>query len=272
MFRGKFASRAHDVAAKLDFEQAKQIQRHQGHQHGQADKKLGVTKLHAPAGAVAGGFNANDQAGQDEKRDKHAHGIDKPQIPHAPGVILGLPHKAEDFQRDHRQHAGHHIQDQTAQEGVKQYFPERQHRDHGGRCCHGSRGSYGGGRSRCHAQFHLISLAIRPGFLNQQAGNFPGPVRGGLFNHLADLHFARAGGHGLGGGLNFKIIASVRIKIRLSGSGGGLPLDGKRADIPAGGLLPPGHGLDEVSSGRNIFLPGGQVGGSRGGPGFCTNV
>ncbi len=74
---------------------------------------------------MAGGLDANHQAREHEERDLHAERVDHAQSANLARLILGLTDEAEDLQSDDREHAGHHVQDQPAKEGVEEHLPER---------------------------------------------------------------------------------------------------------------------------------------------------
>ena len=112
-------------AARIDLEQAEEVQRDEGHQRGEQDQELRVAELHSPARLVPGGLDANHQARQHEERHQHAQRVDQAQLADLARFILGLPDEAENLQGDDRQDAGHDVQNQPAEEGVEQHLPKR---------------------------------------------------------------------------------------------------------------------------------------------------
>ena len=147
MFRRQPAGGIQGASAERDFKHAEQIQRHQRDQRGEADDKDRAAELHAPAGMMSGGLDADDDGGEHEKRHQHAEGIDEAELADVARVAPGFADKAKNFQRDDRQHAGHDVQNQSADERVEQHAPERlsgqggggHGRRHCGRGCSGHR-------------------------------------------------------------------------------------------------------------------------------------
>ena len=125
MLRRQGPRRIHDAPARIDFEEPEEVQRDEGHERGEQDQELRVAELHSPAGFVSGGLDANHQARQHEERHQHAQRVDQAQLADPARLILGLPDEAENLQGDDRQHAGHDVQDQPAEESVEQHLPKR---------------------------------------------------------------------------------------------------------------------------------------------------
>jgi len=75
-FRGQGARRPQHPPAGVDLEQAKKVQRHQGHQHGQQHQKLRIAELHSPARFMPRRLDPDHQSGQHEKRHQHPQRVD----------------------------------------------------------------------------------------------------------------------------------------------------------------------------------------------------
>ena len=90
-----------------------------------SDQELRVAELHAPAGFVSGGLDANDQARQHEEGHQHTERVDQAQPADPARIILGLADEAENLQGDDGQDAGHDVQNQPAEESVEQHLPKR---------------------------------------------------------------------------------------------------------------------------------------------------
>ena len=117
----EFARRIQCASAQRDFKHAEQIQRHERDEHGEADDENRAAELHSPAGVMAGGLDADDDAGQREKGNEHAERVNQAEMADAARFAARLADEAEDFQRDDWQHAWHDVQNQSADESVEQH-------------------------------------------------------------------------------------------------------------------------------------------------------
>ena len=124
VLRGKISGGVQGASAERDFKDAEQVQRDERDERGEADDENGAAELHAPAGLMSGGFHADDDGGEHEKRAQHADRVNSAERSRAARRTAGLVDEAEDFERDDRQHARHQIQNQPADEGVEQHLPE----------------------------------------------------------------------------------------------------------------------------------------------------
>ena len=102
------------AAAERDLEDAEQIEREDEDERDERGEQIGILKLVAP---VERRLELHDGGGEHQEKNEHAGDEREPEPEDAARVLPGLMHEAENFQRDHRQHAGHHIQDQSAEEG-----------------------------------------------------------------------------------------------------------------------------------------------------------
>ena len=112
-------------------------------QHRDEDRRL---QLKAPADGITGGAQAEHRAGDRHTGQHHANRIGQ-RLPTAFGLLLGARlRQGQRLQREHRKHAGHQIQNQTAEQG------QRQHSDQAG--CQG-RGPCVGGDVYCRRRREL---------------------------------------------------------------------------------------------------------------------
>jgi hypothetical protein len=99
-----------------DLEQAQQVAGEESQQHHHEDEEQRLLELDAPADRAAGGLEGNQAAGENEEgeQDTRCRG----QEPESDLAAAGAPmaDDREDFQRQHRQHAGHDVQDQAAEQ------------------------------------------------------------------------------------------------------------------------------------------------------------
>ena len=98
MAGGKLAGGVRDAPAQRDFKDAEEVQGDEGDQHGQADDENGAAELHAPAGMMTGGPDADDEGGEHEEGNEHAEGINQAEQADAARVAFGFVDEAENFQ------------------------------------------------------------------------------------------------------------------------------------------------------------------------------
>src|SRR2546423_8093791 len=62
---------------------------------------------------------------QSKKRSQDPAGIDEPELANSSWLVLRIADKPEDLERNHRQHTGHHVQDQAPEESVEKHLDNR---------------------------------------------------------------------------------------------------------------------------------------------------
>ena len=122
---------------RAELEQTGQVQADQGEQRRQRRHHAGALQLEAPAQAFAGGAQGQQQRTQRGEGQNHAGGVG--QAAEAVGApVIGVAGEADHLDGQHREHAGHQVQDQATEQRTQQH----QHQRRGAAC--GGRGGCGG--------------------------------------------------------------------------------------------------------------------------------
>src|SRR5690554_3972955 len=120
--------RAERACADLDLKDAKEVQREDkedGGEEGREDRRL---KLKAPADFRPCRAKPDDEGGERHQRREDTARI-RPGVSEAARArIPGEANKPKDLEREHGQHAGHHVQDDAAKESEEDQQPEAQGR------------------------------------------------------------------------------------------------------------------------------------------------
>src|SRR5215467_3512782 len=85
-----------------------------------------MLKLEAPAHTLTGPLNGDHQQGQTDEGGEDAGRKCQPVPENMPRILASLLDKAEHFERDNRQHAGHKVQNQASDKGKAQVNREAQ--------------------------------------------------------------------------------------------------------------------------------------------------
>jgi hypothetical protein len=100
-----------------EFEDAEQVQCDQREEQGQTDHHRRLLQLEAPADLVAAGAQQQQQSGQREEAQHHTGRVSRCADV---ALVRLLAYQRQRLQAEHREHAGHQIEQQAAQEGQQQ--------------------------------------------------------------------------------------------------------------------------------------------------------
>ena len=109
--------------APADFEQTGEIQPDQDHQPGHEQDEDRLLKLEAPAGHRACAAHGQQHRADDGEARQNAEGIGRAVPAHAPALV-SVAGETQRLDGEHRQHAGHQVKDQAAQQGKNHRLPE----------------------------------------------------------------------------------------------------------------------------------------------------
>ena len=87
------------------------------------DRRL---ELEAPAHLADAGADGDDDRGHGGEGDQHAQRIGDAVAPHGAPLVAGQAREGRGLHGEHREHAGHQVQDQAAQQGEQQRLDQRE--------------------------------------------------------------------------------------------------------------------------------------------------
>ena len=184
--------------------------------------------------------------------------------------------ESKNLQRDDGQHAGHQVQDQSADKSQAEPGNERllvASAPWRGNRRASVRPAAGHARAS-HRKRHVICRQQGPAFatFDQQPSDFLRPAGLAFLHFLAQPDLARAGAHRFGGGPDGAVCGSERVKVRFLDRPVRRPLDEQRPGVVARVLLPPGAREGSGFGLRQLFLPGLQKSGVRRGLGLAADA
>ena len=100
--------------------QAEKAQAQQKHEGAQEDDERRRLELEPPADLLPPGFQQQNRGGESEEGRHHSRGERQPELPGAGARFAGLRHEPQDLEGNHREDAGHQVEDQSADEGEEQ--------------------------------------------------------------------------------------------------------------------------------------------------------
>ena len=121
---GKRVELRRRAAAERDFKHAEHRHRKDEHERDEADEDARVLKLESEVETSPARFDRDDERGEAEEKSEHARNEREAEPENTPWLFLRLFYEAEDFQRDHRQHARHHVQNKSAEKCRPKFRPQ----------------------------------------------------------------------------------------------------------------------------------------------------
>ena len=189
-----------------------------------------VLELEGPGDFAAGRFERDDDGGESEEPKEDAGGEGETMLEDIGAGVSGLAHEAENLQRDDRQHAGHEVEDEAADQAEEEVGPEA-----------------GLGRGRCASCGGGVRFAR-----NDPAAACP------VFEHHDAAHRRGAGGRNGEVGGACDQIARCRVADRMFVVGVRKEIGPRRgtgvaqAEVPTGGCGGPRHGEGWLARGRKL--------------------
>ena len=114
------AAEPRQALRQRDLEQPPEVEAEEHHHHGEEGDEAGVLELHPPAHRRAGRVRRHRHQRQRQERGEDAGRRRQRPAHHLGAAVAGAAHQAEDLEREHRQHAGHGVEDQPAEQGEQQ--------------------------------------------------------------------------------------------------------------------------------------------------------
>ena len=111
-------------AGQDDFEDAEEIQGKNEDDRSYDIVEPRVLELEGPGDFAPGGLEGDDDGGESEEPKEDAGGEGEAVLEDVGARISRLAHEAENFQRDDRQHAGHEVEDEAADQAEEKVSPE----------------------------------------------------------------------------------------------------------------------------------------------------
>ena len=111
-------------ARQDDFEDAEEIQGKNEDDRSYNIVEPRVLELEGPGDFAPGGLEGDDDGGESEEPKENAGGEGEAVLEDVGARISGLAHEAENLQRDDRQHAGHEVEDEAADQAEEEVGPE----------------------------------------------------------------------------------------------------------------------------------------------------
>ncbi len=99
-----------------DLEQAEQVAREQRQQHHHESQEQRLLELNAPADRAAAGLERDQPAGEDDEGEQDARRRSQESETNMAAARAAVVDDREQLQGQHRQHAGHDVQDQPAEQ------------------------------------------------------------------------------------------------------------------------------------------------------------
>ena len=124
LVRGQALAHAGEAAA--DLEHAGEVEADHEEQIGDQQREDRRLELEAPAHLADAGADRDHDGGHRGEGDQHARGVGDAVAPHRAALMAGQPREGRGLHRQHREHAGHQVQDQAAQQGEQQRLDERE--------------------------------------------------------------------------------------------------------------------------------------------------
>jgi len=105
---------------QADLEKSAQVECEDKQESRHAENEARRLQLKPPAELRTAGAQHQQHRGQRPERKQHAEREDEPVQGDFPAVAARLVHEAEDLDAEHRENAGHEIEDEAADEGEEQ--------------------------------------------------------------------------------------------------------------------------------------------------------
>ena len=112
--------------AAADLEHAGEVEADHEEEIGDQQREDRRLELEAPAHLADGGADRDDDRRHGGEGDQHARGVGDAVAPHRAPLVAGQPREGRGLHGEHREHAGHQVQDQPAQQREQQRLDERQ--------------------------------------------------------------------------------------------------------------------------------------------------
>src|SRR5579884_3550362 len=268
--RRQFAGRTHYASTEIEFEDAEKIERDHRYQNRHHDKELRILKLHSPACCMAHLPHQYDQSRQCKERNQHAGCIQQSKFAHARSVFLGLIYKAQNFERDHRQHTGHYVENYSTDKRIENHQPERLRRQGVGKRCRWRLREC----SVPNRQTHFISGCPSIGFLQKQSGNVCRPAALKFLESFFEPNNSSLRHHKLRVRLHIRFIARIGIKIGIHdyANRGNRPFENDSACVCIRRTFPKRARAQIVFGYGKLFLPFGYQRSVRRGSVFIADV
>ena len=97
-----------------EFEHAGEVEADEREQRGERRHDAGRLQLKAPAELLAARARRDQQAGQREEGEHHARGVGQRTAPALARGIARVLRERQHLERQHREHAGHQVEDHAA--------------------------------------------------------------------------------------------------------------------------------------------------------------